>query len=68
MPTSPEGIHYLDDGRELLAILRNWGGVQQIHYPGPAQLFRGPGGQSLYASQQAFDSIRDQLKQDGLTG
>ena len=66
MPTTPEGIHYLDDPRELLAIFRNWGRVQHLPYDGLVQLFRGPGGQSLYASQTTFEAILNELRRDGL--
>lgn len=25
MPTTPDGLHYLDDPRELQALIQNWG-------------------------------------------
>lgn len=65
MPTTPDGIHYLDDPRELLAMFRNWGKLSQTRYDGPVQLFHSPSGKSLYASQQAFEAILEQLQPDG---
>ena len=58
MPTTPQGVHYLDDPRELLAIFRSWGrraAILHIELDGAAQVFISePPGKTCYASAEAF--------------
>lgn len=58
MPTTPDGVHYLDDPRELLAIFRAWGrrlAILHIELDGPVQVFLSdPPGKTCYASAEAF--------------
>ena len=69
MPTTPDGIHYLDDPRELLAIFRTWGlrvAILQIELDGLAQVFTtDPPGKTCYASAEAFAGCIPYLRQRG---